>query len=178
MNPLVAEQSTTKIASIFATESAALDAATSVVASVGLRRGQVRVLAPADGERSHNDLFGRKVQPESRGIARTFVRSHLVLGALGGAAGVIAWWALQGSALGGAAPIAALVALGGLGITFGLLAAALLTLRPDQSVLFARLKDSLRQGHWGVIFHPVSRDQTQAIRTALRACDAQVLSTL
>lgn len=178
MGWLIGEKSSTKVASVFAAEADARDAAASVTAAAHLQAAQAKVLSPADGRLSRRELFGEKVQPESRGIGKTFLRSHLVLGAIGGALGVLLWWALRAHPLIASTPLMALVALGGFGITFGMILAGVVTLRPDQSALYAQLKDSLQAGKWGVIFHPVDAAQTEAIQAALRARDAHVMSSL
>ena len=190
MNWLVQENSSTKVASVFLTQAAAHEAAMSVMNSAGLSESQVNILGPADAQRSRLDAFGEKVQPESRGILRTFVRSHLVLGAVGGLLGVIVWWALMSHPLVASTPLMALVALAGFGVTFGMLGAGLVTLRPDQSILFVELRElrgvlleialrsRLRAGQWGVIFHPIDAAQTEAVRNALRVRSAEVHTTL
>lgn len=178
MNWLVQENSSTKVASMFLTQAAAHEAAMGVMNSAGLSESQVNILGPADAQRSRLDAFGEKVQPESRGILRTFVRSHLVLGAVGGLLGVIVWWALMSHPLVASTPLMALVALAGFGVTFGMLGAGLVTLRPDQSILFVELRSRLRAGQWGVIFHPVDAAQTEAVRNALRVRSAEVHTTL
>ena len=178
MGLLVGEKSLTKLASAFASEAAAVDAAAAISAATGLGPGQARVLTPADAKRSRRELFGLKVQPESQGILRTFLRSHIVLGALGAMLGAGLWWAFRAHPLVASSPVMALVAAVGFGITFGLLAAGLITLRPDQAALFSQIQSKLRTGQWAVIFHPTDPEQTDAIRTALQARQLEVLSSL
>lgn len=177
MGLLIAEKSPTKVAAVFQNESAARETAASVRDAVGLDDAQVRILSPADGKLRHS-LFGRKVQPESSGIVRTFWRSHLVLGAIGGAIGLFVWTLWQAHPLIASSPVGSLIALVGFGITFGMLAAGLLTLRPDQAALFTQLRDKLQSGHWGVVFHPTTAEQAEAARQALGRHQATVLTTL
>ena len=51
MGLLVGEKSLTKLASAFASEAAAVDAAAAISAATGLGPGQARVLTPADAKR-------------------------------------------------------------------------------------------------------------------------------
>lgn len=178
MGWLIAEKSSTKVASTFLTESAARETASAVVSATGLDERQVRILSPNDGRRIRRSLFGRKVQPESDGIAKTFWRSHVALGALGAVIGGLAWWTLSAHPLIASTPIMSLVAFVGFGITFGAIVAGLLTFRPDQAALFTQLRSKLRAGSWAVIFHPSDREQADAIKTALASTQAEVLTSL
>lgn len=177
MGLLVAEKSSTKVAAVFESESGARAAAVAVRDAAGLSEAQVRVLSPADGKLRHS-LFGRKVQPESSGIVRTFWRSHLVLGGIGGAIGLFIWSAWGSNPLIASSPVGALIALVGFGITFGMLAAGLLTLRPDQAALFTQLRSKLQAGQWGVVFHPTTPEQADAATQALGRQGAVVLKSL
>lgn len=178
MNLLMGEHSLTKVASVFADEAHARDAARDVAAQVVLNDDQVSVLSPADGDNANRARFGRKVQPESHGIALTFWKSHLLLGSLGGLLGGLLWWTLQTYPSIASSPVAALVALVGFGITFGLLLAGVITLRPDQAALYAQVQDRLRHHMWAVVFHPDSARRAKAIEAALLARHATVMSSM
>ena len=90
MAVLIREKSSTKLAALFPSETAASDALTAAAGAAGIGPAQARLLTPADARASRRELFGVKVQPESTGIARTFFRAHLVLGLIGAAIGALA----------------------------------------------------------------------------------------
>ena len=78
---LTGEVSNSKVAGIFASESAARAEAARVHATLQLSDAQVQVVTPTDR------TPGRKLEPESRGIFRTMIRAHVVLGLCGAVAG-------------------------------------------------------------------------------------------
>src|SRR3546814_18033960 len=82
---LFGESATTKIAAIFDTESAAAAAAATLHAETGIQAAQLRLIKP------HDKGYSKRLEPESRGIARTAVRAHLSLGLAGGLLGLLAW---------------------------------------------------------------------------------------
>src|SRR5690606_2417921 len=78
---LFGERATTKIAAIYDTREAASGAAVALSRIAGLEPSQWTLIAP------HEQGFARKLEPEIQGIARTGVRAHLILGAVGLLAG-------------------------------------------------------------------------------------------
>src|SRR5690606_21932169 len=84
---LFGERATTKIAAIYDTRESAAGSAESLSRLAGLQPNQWMLIAP------HEKGFARKLEPETKGIARTGIRAHLILGAIGLLAGA-AFWAL------------------------------------------------------------------------------------
>ena len=80
---LFGEKSLTKVVGIFANEAAARAAAVSLAKAATLAPDQVLTLSPQDEGDARDKLLGHKMEPEERGIARTLVRTHLVLGSHG-----------------------------------------------------------------------------------------------
>ena len=72
---LFGERSLTLVAATFSDRTTAVDAATALQAD--LPQTEVDLLRP------HDANFARKMEPESQGIMRTAIRSHLVLGLAG-----------------------------------------------------------------------------------------------
>src|SRR5690606_6736629 len=85
MQALFGEKATTKLAAFFDTQEA-LDALSAQLRNVsGLQCPQLLVVRP------HSADFDRRLEPETQGVARTAVRSHLILGAVGLLFGVALW---------------------------------------------------------------------------------------
>jgi hypothetical protein len=124
--------------------------------------------------------LGRKMEPESNGIWHTLLRSHARLGPLGALAGLAAaalLWA-NGWPAALASPLATL-ALGAVyGGFAGLLAAGLLTLRPDRARVIAQVRDASDDGHWSVVSHPVSAREVELARATLANGGGHVMRSL
>ncbi|AVO40436.1 hypothetical protein [Simplicispira suum] len=173
------ERSLTKVAGIFLLRAQAESALEQLRNRAGLDGSQVRLLRPEDADTSHGELFGRAVEPESEGVARTLVQTHVVGGFAGAVLGValFLWLSRADNPLVASSPVVAFVAIVGFGITFGLLAAGLLALRPDHILLISRLRTALRENRWAVVVHPVNRAQTAKAKQVLEEVQAEVVST-
>ncbi|MEO7640548.1 MAG: hypothetical protein ABIU07_03950 [Ramlibacter sp.] len=145
----------------------------------GIQSGQVRLLGPKDAHASRSEIFSRSLEPETTGIARTLIQTHVMGGLAGGFAGlaVFAWFYKAGHPMVASSPLLALIALGGFGITFGLLAAGLAAMRPDHILLISTVRSALRHNRWAVVTHPTDRAQTAKVKQVLLGNSAEVLST-
>lgn len=124
--------------------------------------GEVTIVRPAD------PLVDRKLEPENQGIWRTLIRSHIVFGLAGGAAGVAV--ALLATALWPAAalsPFYTALFVGVLGAFFGGLFAGLLTLRPDHSYVIEKVHEFLARGQWAVVARPLNEACSKAAYASL-----------
>ena len=81
--PITDEYSNHKLAAVFHSAQGAQDAARSLVSKLGLGESQVQLVAPGE------PVPGRKLEPESRGILRTIVVSHVRLAVVGAIAGLL-----------------------------------------------------------------------------------------
>ncbi|HSC79606.1 MAG TPA: riboflavin biosynthesis protein RibA, partial [Chitinolyticbacter sp.] len=142
--------------------------------ATGVQEDQVQLVGPGDGQ------FGRKLEPESRGIARTAVRAHLTLAFVGALIGVTVFVALffSGERAVVSSPLAAAAMLGALGLVFGLLAGGLITARPDHLAVVAPVRKAVRAGRWAVVVHPVSPRQTDEALRVLRGASHEVVRTI
>ena len=115
MQGLFGEKSPSKVAGLFGQREEAERAARELTGMVGLRTTQLRVLGPDDATLAHNELFARAVEPESRGIFRTILRTHAVTGVVGAVVGVLlfAWAYFSGQAMVVASPLLAFIAFTG-----------------------------------------------------------------
>ncbi|MGX6568025.1 riboflavin biosynthesis protein RibA [Cupriavidus necator] len=172
-NPLNAEQASTKIAALFDTRSAAKDAAERVCHEAHLRRGQVRLVHPYEAH------FGRKLEPENDAIARTAVRSHLMMGTLGAVVGLAIVGILhrQGVEAVMDSPGFAIGAALFLGMVFGMLLAGLVTARPDHQLVITPVREAVQHGRWALLVHPTTPQQCNEAMRALRNTTAEVLRT-
>ena len=177
---LFGEKSLTKVVGIFASEAAARAAAQSLAQAAALATGQVRTLAPQDEGDERDKLLGHKMEPEERGIARTLVRTHLVLGVLAAAAGFALYAALRASGQAAivASPWLSLAVIVGFSFVFGLMLGGLLSLRPDHVKLIYDLRKALSAGSWAVVAHPVSATQVQATVDYFASTGARVLRSI
>ncbi|MCB1979541.1 MAG: hypothetical protein M9919_05035 [Burkholderiaceae bacterium] len=174
------ERSLTKVAGIFRQRAQAEASLEQLRFSAGLERSQLRLLRPEDADAARSELFGRAVEPESAGLARTLVQTHVVGGFAGAVLGLALfyWLARADNPLITSSPVVAFIAIVGFSITFGLLAAGLLALRPDHVLLISRVRSALRENRWAVVVHPVNRAQTAKAKEVLEAGQAEVVSTV
>lgn len=159
---LFGERSTTKIVGIFEHEKEALESKDKLKGKIHLRDTQLKVVSP---DEKH---YGRKLEPEDRGIARTAVRSHVIFGVVGFLAGILIWgiiyaigWdALRSSPGMAAVPILFFSTVG------GLMLGGLLTARPDHEIVILHVRDAVEQGKWSLVVHPrtsAESDQAEAM---------------
>lgn len=157
------ETYSSKVAAVFDGEQAARNAAHQILIEGDIRAEQVSVVQP------HDEHLGRKIEPESQGIAWTLVKSHLYLGLAGAFVGVVAAIVTVTAEL---SPFssAPLVTLGfglAVGVVAGLLAAGLYSLRPDHLALIARLRTAAGEGRWAVIVHVRNAAEKARVETIL-----------
>lgn len=170
---LFGERATTKIAAIFDTESAAATAAASIH-STGLQATQLRMVKPYEKE------FSRKLEPETKGFARTAVRAHTILGAAGVVAGALFWWLLH--AYGVPAVVSSPWFSAGAIIFFaaigGMLLGGLVTARPDHQLVIQRVQTATKEGRWSLVIHPRSAKQCDAVMEVLSDLKAEVVRSI
>ncbi len=157
---LFGETATTKIGAIFQSEQTALDAAASIKADAGLQPDQVRIVHPFEGG------YDRKLEPEVRGVARTAVRSHLILGAAGLLVGLAACAVLfmAGVAAIVSSPMFSLGAFlffGALALAAGGLVTPGLNTMGDPACT-----DAAKTGQWALVIHRA----TDAVRCSAGFC--------
>ena len=167
------ETHASKVAAMFATAEAAQDAAAQVIRDVRMEPGQVRVVSPHDADVDH------KSEPETRGISRTLVRSHLVLGVGGLLLGaLVALILIQfGGTLFSASPYYVGIIGAALGAVAGLLLGGLLSLRPDHGPVAGWVKVASRRNRWFVVVHTRNRDEELRAREYLESLSSKMKRT-
>ncbi|TVP91999.1 MAG: hypothetical protein EA348_02945 [Pseudomonadaceae bacterium] len=163
-----------KIAAIFATSNDAHIAAESVRDSMELEQRQVIVINPGDAHP------GRELEPDSKGILQTLIRSHLWLGAFGALAGLILFIATYASGIGfvvnNAVPAFLLMIV--YCAVMGLLLAGLVSLRPDHAPYLIKAQNALKEGKSVITIHASSQEQMQQASDELEKHSAQVIHSL
>ncbi len=171
---LFGEKATTKIAAFFDTEDQLDTVAATLRARAQLQAGQLRTVRPGEHD------FGRKLEPEGRGITRTAIRSHLILGLAGLAVGFIAWLALY---LAGVTAIISSPGFGAgaflfFGAIAGLLLGGLITARPDHQLVIQPVRTASEEGRWSLIVHPTDPQQCDAVMQVLEDQGVEAVRTV
>lgn len=172
--PVTGEVSNSKLAAVFASRDAARDAASAIVAELGLQPAQVKIVGP---ESADVDI---QLEPEGGGIWRTIVVAHVRLGIAGAVAGLLAFGALfwMGIPFVVQSPWAAGLAATGFGATAGLLLGGLVSLRPDHDRYVHATRDAMQAGRSTVVVHALSAEQNAHAADFLRARGGEVTRTL
>lgn len=168
------EKSLSKVGAAFGDEEHAQSAAAEVSKQAGIASERIRVVRPEDAG------FGRKLEPESSGIARTLAKSHLTLGLTGLVLGLLIAAVLVQTDVGLFKwnPFFTVGLLGAFGAVAGLLLGGLVSLRPDHDRLFVFVRDAMRNGKWSVVVHARDHDEAHRARQVLSGVSDQVVSTL
>lgn len=174
MQALFGEKSTTKLAAFFDAQQE-LDAVSEELRRVsGLQNPQLLVVRPHDSE------FDRKLEPETQGVARTAIRSHLFLGAVGLGFGLILWGVLYAMAI--PAIVSSPFYSGGAIVAFstvaGLLLGGLITSRPDHQVVIQRVDTATKAGRWTLVIHPRDPAQCKSAEDVLEAASIEVVRSV
>lgn len=166
---LFGEKATTKLAGFFDTQDALERVSSELRRLSGLQNTQLWVVRPHDSD------FERKLEPETQGVARTAIRSHLVLGVIGLLAGVLLFVLLYSMEVPAvrASPFYA----GGAIIAFltvaGLLLGGLVTARPDHQIVIRAVDEATKAGRWSLVVHPRDEAQCKSAESVLQAAGVE-----
>jgi hypothetical protein len=162
---VVDEQYPWKLGAEFRTRELAEDVVAQLAADAGLRQSRVELVVPGDQH------LGSKMEPEDRGIARTALKSHLILGLAFLVVGLAtAWWLVTfGPPVTRSSPVLVFVVLGFFPTMAGLMLAGLITLRPDHDPLIATAREAAQSGRWTVVVHCRDEEQKQRAKELLDA---------
>lgn len=171
---LFGERALSKISAAFETQQEAESALKNLQASADFGSGQLQMVAPFEQD------YGRKLEPESQGVARTAVKSHLVLGTIGFVLGILVWIVLyaMGMAIIRSSMVGSAVAIIFLMSVAGLLLGGLLTARPDHQMVIQEVRAATEAGKWSVVVHPLSPAQHDAATAALKQQHVDTTETL
>lgn len=160
---LLGEDFPHKVSAEYDSQQSADQAVQLLVNHAELPRKQIRVIRP------HDPNMARKIEPGVKGIARTLMKSHIVLGLGGLVLGLLAATLLTtiGPALTRSSPLFTFIALGFLFPVVGLMLAGLISLRPDQDFLIEKTRTATDTGHWTVIAHCSSPEQQTRVKDTI-----------
>ncbi|CAG0960473.1 hypothetical protein BURK1_00690 [Burkholderiales bacterium] len=167
------DRPTGKVAAVYNHPRAAVLACARVKYAAGVDSRQVQLVTPLDVD------WGRKVEPEGVGIARTAVRAHVSCALLGFVVALVGWLALYLAdlAIVASTPASSLFAMLMFGTMFGLLLGGLLTIRPDHDAVISSVREATRTGRWAVVVHPVTRPEFELSVRALEDTGVPVART-
>lgn len=168
------EKYLTKVAAVFDDGEQARAAAERVGRDANIASDQIRVLRPDD------PAMSRKLEPETRGIARTLARAHITLGAAGLLLGLGIAFVLVALdvTLFTWNPLYTVIVFGFFGAIAGLLLGGLVSLRPDHDRLITWVRASAREGQWFVLVHARDHEEERRAKDALKALSGKVVTTL
>ncbi|MEX1199466.1 MAG: hypothetical protein WEB02_01635 [Methylophaga sp.] len=161
---VIDEQHPAKVAAIFNNEAEARAAREELINDGKFGAETVNIVTPGD------DNLSKKIQPESKGIAGTIIKSHGILGVVGLLAGLIAASILiaAGPTFTQDSPLATYFAMGFVGLLIGMMVAGAITLRPDQDPLTNETIQASQQHQWTVIVQTDDRDTNQLAKQILQ----------
>ncbi len=162
-NVLLGEDFPHKVSAQYNSEQSANQAVQLLVDKAQLPRYQIRVVQP------HDPNMGRKTEPENKGIARTIVKSHTVLGLGGLVFGLLlaAILIIMGPAMTRESPMFTFIALGFLFTFLGLILAGVISLRPDHDAMIATTRTASEAGQWTVIAHCTTLEQQAQVKDTI-----------
>lgn len=177
---ITGERAVTKIAGIFRDEDDARSAVQRLKTRMKINPYQVKLMSPNEDYSPDSPSFSKRLEPESRGIAGTVVRTHLTTAAIGALAGLVLYLAMvvtSNAAVVSSPGISLFVALM-VGTLGGLIAGGLFSLRPDHTLVIESVRQAMQSGNWAVVVHPTSRRQVQLASRTLQKHHADVVRSL
>lgn len=174
---LFGERSVTKVAAVFENRGLAETAILRLRQESGMEASQVNLVGPDDMSGVVEAPLSRKLEPERTGIAFTLIRTHLLTGAIGVAAGgllYLGFRVMEHPAV-ISSPFLSLGLMLFYGAVFGMLFGGLLSLRPDHYRVMAAVRKAIKRGRWAVVGHPVNHEQTRLALKEMRRRSNQVV---
>ncbi len=171
---MTGEASNHKVAGLVDSEVVAQEVAADVRAGTGLNEAHVRVLNPGD------DGVGRALEPESRGIMHTLIRTHLWFASAGAVVGILAFGIMMaiGVPFIVLSPWWSASLLIGFGAVAGLMLGGAVSLRPDHTPYISASRDALREGKQVVAVHATSTEELKQAEAILKSSAGETVRTL
>ena len=171
---IVAEEFPSKVAASFETRDAAARAIADVIQVEDVEAHQVRLIEPDD------KAAARKLQPESRTIEHTWVRSHLAFGAFGILLGsVLAAASVQwGPVALSASPLFTTITLIWVTTLSCLMIAGATTLRMDHDLVHAHVSAAAARDRHSVVAHARTAREKRRLARQLRRRAESTTSSL
>ncbi|HET8807870.1 MAG TPA: hypothetical protein VFM76_05780 [Methylophaga sp.] len=161
---VIDEQYTAKVAAVFNTEAEARAASEELINEGHFSGAAVNIVTPND------DNLSEKIEPESKGIVQTFMKSHGILGVVGLLAGLIAASILvaAGPVFTQDSPMATYFTLGFVGLFIGMMVAGIITLRPDHDPLIIMVINASQNQQWTVVVQTKDQQATNLAKQILQ----------
>lgn len=172
---VIEEKKPGKVGGVFESEAAAKNAVKSLVSEGAINLQNIELVEPRDASPERDDALEHKMEPEDKGIARTLAKSHLILGATGLLAGLLASTLLitVGPQLARANPLFTFIPLTLIGVFLGLLLAGLISLRPDHDRLINKSRNAAKSGRWSVVVHTANTEEKQRAKNVMKKKSAK-----
>lgn len=171
---IISERFPHKVSAVFHDARRARDAATALTAKAGFSSEQIELVDPHDPE------LAEKVEKESDAIFSTILRSHALLAIVGAVIGLILAAVLVGAGFEFAQTRPGWVygILAVVGGAIGMLAAGLVSIRPDHEPMIAKTEDASEHGEWTVVAHVRDEDEKHRADELLEHYSKDVAETL
>ncbi len=174
LSAIFGERYLSKAGGVFDSEEEAREVARRIGDRTTVTSGQVEVVNP------HDPQVGRKLEPETTGIAYTLAKSHITLGFAGAVVGVLVGLLLVffGGQAFATSPYYTTIVAAAFGATAGLLLGGLVSIRPDHDPLITEVQRAAKQGRWAVVVHARDEDEKRAVEAVLKERAEDVKETL
>lgn len=170
---LSGERFTKKLVGVFDNENDAMVIIERLKKQISLRDEQIQLVQP------YEKNYDKKLEPETRGVARTAMRAHTTSGVGGLLVGIVIWavlFVLGGDAV-RSAPVGAAVAILFFATAAGLMLGGLITARPDHEGVILHVREAVEQGKWALIVHSRGSAESNKAEAILSKTTDDVLSS-
>src|SRR5699024_5257897 len=144
------------------------------VEATGLKTDQIKLVGPSD------ERYGKKLEPENDGMAKTLVRSHTSLGVGGFLLGLVLWGALYVFNTGFVrmAPASSLTAFLFFATAGGMMLGGFIAMRPDHQGVIQTVNTAVEDGEWSLVLHPQDEEQAALVTSTLNSAGVKNIRSL
>ncbi|MDX1572923.1 MAG: hypothetical protein R3341_02785 [Methylophaga sp.] len=171
---VIDEKHPAKVAAIFNNEAEAKRAKQDLINEGKFASNLINIVKPEDSDLS------KKIEPDNRGIVRTLLNSHIILGIGGLLVGLIAAAILVaiGPAFTQSSPFGTYFAMGFVGSMLGMMLAGAVSLRPDHDPLITKTIEANEHNEWTVIVQTDDREAVNLAKKILKNKSQSVRETI
>jgi len=168
------EKHTGRVAAVFGSEQEAKAAKQKLIDQGKIKPGVISIVKPNDSQLS------KKVEPESHGIAKTLVKSHVWLGLAGTIIGLVIATILVtiGPDIAQSSPLLIYIVFIFFGAIFGLMLAGAVSLRPDHDPLITQTVEASQEHQWSVVVQTDDQDDIDLVKKLLEKSAIELSETL
>ena len=171
---VIDEQYPGKVVGVYNREASAKKMAEQLISEGGFLTEQLSVVRPDDGN------FAGKLEPDSKGIGRTLLKSHLILGSAGLVVGLLvaSLLIIIGSPFAASSPVMMLSSAAILGTFLGLLVAGAISLRPDHDGPINSARHASHHHQWSVVVQTKDHEQIEQARKLMQPSAVKLSESL